>query len=338
MTPAFLGIDAGGTSTHAVLVLGDGTCVAHARRSGGNPTSRGRTDALNAIVEAAQDALGRASVTLGEPVAVNECVLAMAGEPDKIDTPVLARAVGLTAGSVHLASDVEAMYFSSACEPEGSVVVAGTGSVAARLSSGVLTQAAGGAGWLLGDGGSGFWIGRNVVRAVVAQLSGLGPATGMTPSVLEAFGVPGDAGAPARQKLEALVRSAYAQPPVHLARFAPIAFALADHDDAARHLLERAGEHLAVLVERFPGDGPLVLGGSVVTRGFLPRPGLSGALAAALHGRDVRTAENGGAGAAFLALTRSGPGLSVARRAAHRAGHRAAHARITSTLTDRPLP
>lgn len=131
---------------------------------------------------------------------------------------------------------------------------------------------------------------------------------------------PVDPAADRHALLEQLVRACYASPPVYLSQFAPIAFVLAPTDPTAQRILDQAGEHLARLVHRFPVEGPLVLGGSVMTQGFLPRPDSSPALAEALHGRDLRVAENGSAGAAFLALRESG------------LGNRATHERIRKTL------
>lgn len=175
MIPGFLGIDAGGTSTRAVLVLEDGTCVAQSRRAGGNPTSRGIDGALRSIVSAAREATTTAAEVLDQEIVIQNCLLAMAGERDKIDVALLGSEAGLRPAAIHLISDVAAMYFSSASEDEGAAVIAGTGSVAARIMDGVLAEVAGGAGWLLGDGGSGFWIGHRVVQAVASDLSGLMP-------------------------------------------------------------------------------------------------------------------------------------------------------------------
>ncbi len=296
MIPGFLGIDAGGTSTRAVIVRSDGTGMAWSRQAGGNPTSRGTDQAVDAIVAAAREVLS------GNDIEVVSCELGMAGEREKIDVRALAAASGLRAETIHLVSDVVAMYFSGAHEPVGTAVIAGTGSVAARIEDGVLAEVAGGAGWLIGDAGSGFWIGQHVIQAVVADLSGLAPPTSMTPEVLGTL----EALDPAISPQENLVRASYAASPVQLSQLAPIAFAQADRDVVARQVLDQAGEHLAALVGRFPSEGPLVLGGSVMTQGFLPRLERSQALGEALRGRDLRVVRNGCAGAAFLALRRAG--------------------------------
>jgi len=324
MIDVAMGIDAGGTSTRAVVVRADGRCAAVARRSGGNPTSRGVVEGLRAITQAAQAAVADAVATLGAPVRVRTCLLAMAGEPALIDIPALAGQLSLETSAVRIVGDVEAMYFSGATEPVGTAVVVGTGSVAARFEAGEFTGAVGGAGWLLGDDGSGFWIGRRVVRTVVAQLSGLAEPTAMTPAVLAAG--PDEGRAEQRRilghgiELDRLIRRTYAAPPVHLADLAPIAFRFAATDAGAAAIVARAGEHIAALIDRFDDAGPLVVGGSVMIQGFLQHLQHAPALAKALQERQVRKVDSGLAGAGYLALRGWG------------SADRAAHDRILATL------
>ncbi|GAB3260828.1 N-acetylglucosamine kinase [Kineosporia babensis] len=309
MIPGYLGIDAGGTTTRALLVRADGTCIARSQQAGGNPTSRGIDGAARSIVAAVREARAKA----GPEIEVQHCMLAMAGEPDKIDIPALAAGAGLRPSTIQLASDVAAMYFSGAHEPAGTAVIAGTGSVAALIEDGVLTDVAGGAGWLLGDAGSGFWIGQRVVQAAVSDLGGLARPTTLTAQVLKTLGV---------ADRHDLIRAAYAESPVQLAQLAPIAFEQAASDATARLILEQAGEHLAILIKRFRSAGPLVLGGSVLTQGFLPQLGFSRILSDSLYDRDLRITENGCTGASFLALRQAG------------LDRRASHERIRKTLED----
>ena len=56
----------------------------------------------------------------------------------------------------------------------------------------------GGWGYVLGDEGSGYWIGRAALRAVLREADHRGPATVLTPMLLEHFGVTAAAGAAAR--------------------------------------------------------------------------------------------------------------------------------------------
>lgn len=334
-----VGIDAGGTSTQAVVVLPDGTCLAQARQSGGNPTSRGTADGLRAIVLAARQAVQRAGGRLGRPVTVRGCLLAMAGEPALIDVPRLADELGVEDRAVRIVGDVEAMYFAGTTEPAGTALVVGTGSVAARFETGAFAGAVGGAGWLLGDDGSGFWIGHRVARAVVADLSGLRAPTAMTAAVLavtEQDGVaePDPGTAPARPEpsprtttgpdrsrpgvadrpilghradLDRLIHRTYASRAVHLAALAPIAFAFAGTDPVAAAIVARAGRHITDLIGHFGVQGPLVVGGSVMIQGFLRQPQVAPELTQALRGHDLHAVDSGLAGAAFLALAQHHP-------------------------------
>ena len=82
----------------------------------------------------------------------------------------------------------------------GVVVIAGTGSIAYGRNAHDEAARAGGWGYILADEGSGFWIGRQALRAVVRAADGRGPATALTPLVLEFFGV---------TRAEQLVREVY---------------------------------------------------------------------------------------------------------------------------------
>lgn len=305
-----LGVDAGGSGTRAVVVRPDGTCLGYGLGSAGNPTSAGPEDALRAIAGAARTALHQA----GEPVsAVGTVLVAMAGSRDLLPPGVLADALGWTGDLARLrqVSDIVAMYHSGAAEPVGFAVVAGTGSVAARLRHGRVAQVFGGSGWLLGDGGSGFDVGHRVVRAVVAELDGIAPATALTDLLLAETGIARDDRREHGRSaaLARLMDVLYGGRPVALARFAPLAFTAGD-DAVATAIVEQAQDEVAALVAAARGSGrsgPLVLGGSVMHHGVLaPGRVRSVALERALDGADVRLARDGAVGAAVAGLEFAG--------------------------------
>lgn len=303
-----LGVDAGGTSTRALLLRADGTCLGVGRGGRGNPVSDGVEAAAAAIGAAVGGALaGRED---GEVAAVT---LAMAGGTVAGDEPtwLLPTLAGLGVDApARIEPDLLAMFCSGTHELDGYALVAGTGSTAVRVRGGEVDATADGLGWLLGDTGSGFWIGHHVARAVAADLDGRGPSTSLTPAVLDALGI--DAGStPDRlgrvPALSRLVNAVYLQSPLRLAGLAPLAFA--DPDDAvaaeivsaaeaalARTVLDIAREDLA---------GPLVIGGGVATQARVRDAVVDAVRAGGVTG-PVHAVNDGLVGAGVLALRRAG--------------------------------
>src|SRR5450759_4037513 len=91
--------------------------------------------------------------------------------------------------SVHLAHDSVTSYLGALGDRTGCVVAAGTGVV--TLAAGVTTAArVDGWGWILGDAGSGFWIGRRAIDMALRAYDGRGPATALLDLVRADFGDP----------------------------------------------------------------------------------------------------------------------------------------------------
>ncbi|PXY32633.1 N-acetylglucosamine kinase [Prauserella muralis] len=275
-----VGVDAGGTASRALAVAADGRVLGTGGAGGGNPNSHPPERAAAAIAEAIAGAL-----TGLAPASVLACVVGMAGT-SKLTDPAVAAEFERAWGRLGLGarprpvSDAEAAFASATAEPDGTVVVAGTGSIAARIRKRHLASVAGGYGWLLGDEGSGFWIGRQAVRTTLDALYGSGDLGPLGRAVLAEAGVgPAAPGAAHR-----LITAANAEPPVRLARFAPLVSAAADDGDpVAGRIIEQAADALTrlALATREPGEHtPVVLAGSVLGEaspvGTLVRERLSG--------------------------------------------------------------
>jgi N-acetylglucosamine kinase-like BadF-type ATPase len=201
---------------------------------------------VNAIGIAAEKAT--AGVTGSERPAT--ALLAMAGEKTAaFRQQVSGRLAALGVGEVVLEHDLLGMFHSGTAALDGYALIAGTGTVAARIRRGQLDRVVGGKGWLLGDAGGGFWIGHAVTRAVVASLDGQGPDTALTDLMLEALGIRGETENRSEREeiLRQLVSVLYARPPISLADFAPLAFA-AYEDPVARPILIGAAAALANLL------------------------------------------------------------------------------------------
>jgi N-acetylglucosamine kinase-like BadF-type ATPase len=320
-------VDAGGSSTRAVVVDSTGRCLGLGASGSGNPVSSGPDSAALALEAAVRQATASAGVS---PGSIAGAAVAMAGASAvRLATgpehPVIS--AGLSAAGVDapfvIESDILAMFCAGSSDLDGYALVAGTGAAAIRVREGEVETVSDGTGWLLGDEGSGFWIGHHAVRAVVADLDGRGPSTELTPLVLARLGI--DATHESRRSsLGRLTEIVYGMRPVHLARFAPVAFAVGD-DAAAVAIVEGASQALAHTLASVHADGidgPLVLGGSVL----LHQPTLAAAVETSFRRLggvgDVVTVADGVAGAATLALRHRGVAVD-----------RAVFARIDASLT-----
>src|SRR5580765_4536310 len=236
-------VDAGGTSTRAVVVYPPGQCLGYAVAGSGNPTAVGPETAAASVAESVMGALRRADVPSAR---IRLVALAMAGAGTTSVAAEIRRrlaGIGLDAPLV-FESDLLATYFSGTHRPDGYAVVAGTGAGAIRVEDGRQVAVADALGWLLGDEGSGFWIGQRVVRAALADLDGRGAPTALTQPLLARLGVPAPGDAVDREPLKAVVRALYAGPPVRLADYAGLAFEVKG-DETAGRILDEAADALA---------------------------------------------------------------------------------------------
>jgi N-acetylglucosamine kinase-like BadF-type ATPase len=306
----FLAVDAGGTSTRAVLLDASGRAYGYGRAGGGNPTAAGVGPAVEAISTAAGQAMR--GVTGPERRRPTLALIAMAGEKTAdFREEVVGRLAALGLSDVVLDHDLLGIFHSGTAASDGYALIAGTGAVAARVRGGRLDRVVGGKGWLLGDAGSGFWIGHAVARAVVASLDGQAQGTRLTGLVLQKLGIEADAGTLAgrAEALRQLVSAVYARPPVSLAKLAPLAFEA--HDDrVARPILVDASAALADLLSAVRATdlaGPVVVGGSVMVHGMLGAPAdLQGELVPLADGHPVIPVSDGLVGAAVLVLRQAG--------------------------------
>jgi glucosamine kinase len=166
-TPLSLGVDAGGTATRWLLADAQGREHARGEVGGFSATMFGTVQ--QPLLDAAVAALGEALRAHPRPQRVCAGLTgfdAALGAPPGALHRHLAHALGLDTASIALASDIE-LACRALFEPgRGILVIAGTGSIAAHLRGDGALERAGGRGSLLDDGGSGYWIAREALRAV----------------------------------------------------------------------------------------------------------------------------------------------------------------------------
>ncbi len=288
-----IGVDAGATSSRVAVHALDGTRLGYARAGAGNPTAHGLDSAVAAIAAATREALGTHP---GSRVVAS--LAGVAGHVRELE-PALGKVwaeLGIPAGP-QVRGDTEIAYVAGTPEPDGTLLLSGTGAIAARVAGHHHRAAvADGLGWLLGDAGSGFWIGRAAAKAAVAALDRDEPPSLLTELVLGHF-LGAERGATARESADRLVRIAQAAH-MRLAELAaPVSRAAAEGDPVALGIARQAAAHLVDTLGRVHRGGPIVLAGSVLTNAGPVREAVLGLL----PGETVTTARDAAGGAAWLA-------------------------------------
>ena len=180
-----LGIDAGGTKTVCLLADDQGRVVAEARRGGANLQAVGELEVEKVLHEVMEEALGDATIT---PAAI---CLGIAGVDRPNDSTVvrgIMKRIGYKARIVIVNDALVALEAGAPGQP-GVVVISGTGSIAYGRDAKGQAARSGGWGYVLGDEGSGYWIGRAALRAVLREADRRGPATILSSLLLKHFGV-----------------------------------------------------------------------------------------------------------------------------------------------------
>lgn len=234
--PLYVGIDGGGTKCSAHLfntkgeVLGKGI-------SGPANAARNLSQTLDSILKSVHMALLDAKLSVEE-------------------IPHLRVAAGLAGATVSSVkeklltwqhpfaefkadSDLATSSYGAHGGEDGALLIVGTGSSAARLQAGELTQF-GGHGFLLGDKGSGAWLGHYAVSATLDALDGITKLSDLHHKVLNKLEV--DSAAELAQKMMEATPSQFAV-------LAPDIIKLEATDDHATKLIQEASIYLEKLCQ-----------------------------------------------------------------------------------------
>ena len=297
--PYYLGIDGGGTKTRCILA-DETTVLAKAMSGGSNMIRLGETQTREALHTAIHQACAAARVSPGQIHAI--CIGVAGASVPEIAAKIhgilaeLAPQIGLTNIEV-VGDNVIALEAAFGAGP-GVIAIAGTGSIVYGRDAGGRIARAGGWGFAISDEGSGHWIGRRAISAILrARDEGL--ETSLTVMVLQTWKL---------SNIDDLVQQANSTPPPDFPRLFPIVLRAADEaDPIARELLADAGAKLANLaaavirrltpvppVEMAPigmlpvAMPPVATTGSVFRRSPIVRQVFYNTLQASFPGIDVR--------------------------------------------------
>lgn len=260
-----MGMDGGATKTVAA-VLDLETHAVHVAHGGpSNEDTIGAQASVHVLLGIADEALARAGVTQAE---LARAVLAIAGT----DTRAIERQLRAQRSEDWIVvNDVVAAWAAATGASPGVGAISGTGSNVFGVGPQGRPWRTGGWGHLLGDEGSGYWLGIQSIRAALRDRDASGPPTALSAAAAEFFGV---------EQVEELAPLVYSKPLTkgEIAAFATVTARVAqDGDEVARGLYAQGarelGDQIAVVIreaglgEQSAGEFPVGLIGSAFRAG-----------------------------------------------------------------------
>lgn len=288
MTFIVIGIDGGGSKTHAIVADEQGKTIAETVGPG-SAVRPGQADhSATVIADVVRDALASCDMTHVTPrvLSVGVAGAGRDAERQELWQALMSRDL---ATELVIHSDFSIALDDAFGDGAGVLLIAGTGSVAFGRGPAGVTARCGGWGPVCGDEGSGAWIGRKALSVVTSASDGREPETALTGALLTAAQV---------NETTDLIAWAAQATPSQLATLAPVVLAVADAGDLrANALLTIAVEelvlHVRTLARQLYGDERAALqvalsGGLLGKRGSTLRKRLEHRLKSAVPGAMIR--------------------------------------------------
>jgi N-acetylglucosamine kinase-like BadF-type ATPase len=238
-----IGIDAGATKTECLLADEKGTVLAKARGNGLNLQLFSEDEVEFALASLASEVLDAQKTGSADALCIG-----MAGAGRERDFRTMKRILGrLGVARENLVThDAAIALVAGTGERFGVVLIVGTGAAAYGVDREGREARAGGWGPLLGDEGSGYWMGLRALRAVMRAYDGRAGETLLTRRILEQLGV---------DQVEALVHRVYRElAREEIAALAPLVQKAADLGDAeAQGIIDDAAREFVRAVESVIG-------------------------------------------------------------------------------------
>ena len=184
----WLGVDGGGTHCRAAVVDDADQVIGEGLADAANFIRVGLDTALTHVTAAIHQACQKAGIEVAQ---ITTACLGLAGtsHPDHHRQMLAALRQVLPIPEILLETDARVALAGATDNRPGVVVIAGTGSIACGINDRGRFARAGGWGPTMGDEGSGSYIGRRALEAVVMAYDYRGAPTSMLDPVLRHFGV-----------------------------------------------------------------------------------------------------------------------------------------------------
>lgn len=303
----YLGVDGGATRTRAFLCDASGSRRAQGESGDSNPNHTPPEEVSRHLAEAVRAACHGLGCGPEEIVSAFFGLAGITDEPGRELIRRQAQACGADRAQIGVDHDIRVALAGGLETRPGIALIVGTGSSCYGRDARGRTQQTSGWDWLVGDEGSGFFLGREAMIAAVRMADGRDSATALQGRVFAWLGIRDVAEIPTR--LYRPVMSKH-----EIAGLAPILLDLAEGGDVpAVRILERGAQSLAELVasnhRQLPtGSAPeVVVTGGLGTADRIYRPMIYEAIRRAVPGARVGPPALAPAvGAALLALEQVG--------------------------------
>lgn len=256
-----MGIDGGGSNVRVAIVTPDLHTIAMSHGAKVNPSVIGYENAKGIVQAKMREALLTAKLT---PEQIAGVGIGVAGAEAYHSEAWLREVITEIIPNAHLAlsGDYEIALTGALGERRGVLILAGTGSVSYGVNADGQRVVIGGWGYLLGDEGSGYWLGLEAIKASYKALEKRGQGTSLTDAILGTHNL---------TERGTLIKWIYGEKrTAEIAQFAPIVLDHASHDAIAQDIIKRGAEALALMVKTVlhrldSPDLPIAFAGSLLT-------------------------------------------------------------------------
>lgn len=233
------GIDAGGSKTECIIVDSEqNKIITRAQTGAANYQVVGLEAACQEIKLALDEAKKKADISRLKAVGIG---LAGAGRKEDLLKIKNQMEKIVSIRNIFFTNDAHIALLGATGGSKGTVLIAGTGSIAYGLKENGEKIRSGGWGPILGDEGSGFWIALQAIKRVIRAEEGRAKKTDLKSLILDNFNF---------AKLEEIIPFVYQQkiPRQKIAALAPEIFALAQEgEETAVEICQEAAAELALL-------------------------------------------------------------------------------------------
>lgn len=269
-----VGIDGGATNTRCLLANEEGRVIGTLSRGPANYRTQGIEYVSQFLYDSIDSLLKSANVGWDK---LESVIAGLAGIREEFDRKRMSDKLGekFPAGKgpvVHIYNDLYIALFGGVREEFGVVTNAGTGAISFGIKSSGERFISDGWGYLLGDKGSGFWIGLEAIKAVLSMVDNRRDESSLAEGVREHFSLGRTV-----ELLDVVYNEKGGVEVDRIASLSPLIFERAKAGDkVAEEIVVQAGEELArttfAVVDSLNMTGrefPLLLSGGVFDATYL---------------------------------------------------------------------